>query len=902
MRVVLTSILLNPNFIILSSLLTTPRKAFLLSHFSFLISLNMRFLLTPLLLLICSLSMLAQNITGIVTDARTGEPLPEVYVHYKGEQGVKTNEQGRYSLPFKTKELVFTLIGYNQKTFTPKRARTLDVMLDEFESELKTATVVGKKKRYSRKNNPAVELMKKVIARKNMDALKAHDFYSLEKYNKLVLSLNNITENMTEWEWVQKNSFLLDHVETCNYTGKRILPISVDESVVREIYRKSTDTKKNIVLGQRANGINDIFATGDILNTMLQDCFTTVNINDDKVRLLQYPFISPLSTNYAIGFYRYFLMDTLNIDGRRCIDVAFTPNNPQDFGFSGHLYVMADSTYRVHRADITIPHRSDINFVETMRVVQEFETLPTGEQVLARDNMIMELSIIEGTQSMQIKRTTEYSNFSFETIADKEFDFKGDQREDYNARVQNAQFWEARRPAELTDSEEGMESFVHKMQQLKGYKVFIWIAKAFVENFVETSTDPKKPSKVDIGPINTIFSQNFVEGYRLRGSFQTTANLHPNLFFKGYAAYGFDDHCWKGSGEFTYSFIPKVYMPHEYPHNKITVGYYNDVVSPSDKFMTTDKDNVFTSFKWTPVEHMLYTEYWRTSYTREFENGFSYSLAAKVQKDRPTARLFYQPLNTGIVSADKQNHIHDLRATEATVSLTYQPGVKWVNTKQRRVATNNDAPKLTLQHSFGFKGLLGSDYTYNFTEVGIYKRFWTPAWGRIDTQLKVGAQWNRVPFPYLIVPAANLSFIKDDNTFSLLRNMEFLNDRYAALFCSWELNGKILNRIPLIKHLKLREYFGFSALWGDLTSKNNPMLEQNAGRHDLYYFPGTFDAAGNFTTITTMMDRKRPYVEAYIGLYNILKFFNIEYVRRLNYLDDPNTKRWGIRGRFVVTF
>ena len=595
----------------------------------------MRSLLTYFLLLTCSLSMLAQKISGTVTDARTGEPLPYVNVYYKGERAVQTNEKGQYSIPFKAGELTFSFVGYNAKTFTPKRARTLDVMLEEFETEIQTATVVGKKKKYSRKNNPAVELMKKVIERKNLGALKAHDFYSLEKYNKLVLSINNITDNMTEWEWAQKHPFLLDHVETCNYTGKRILPISVDESVVREIYRKSTDTQKSIVLGQRANGINDIFATGDILNTMLQDCFTTVNINDDKVRLLQYPFISPLSTNYAIGFYRYFLMDTLNIDGRRCIDVAFTPNNPQDFGFSGHLYVMADSTYRVHRADITIPHRSDINFVETMRVVQEFETLPTGEQVLARDNMIMELSLIEGTQSMQIKRTTDYSAFSFAPIADKEFDFKGDQREDYNARVQNAQFWEARRPGELTDSEEGMESFVQKMQQLKGYKVFIWIAKAFVENFVETSTDPKKPSKLDIGPINTIFSQNFVEGYRLRGSFQTTANLHPNLFFKGYAAYGIDDHCWKGSGEFTYSFLPKAYLPHEYPYNKISVGYYNDVVSPSDKFMTTDKDNVFTSFKWTPVEHMLYTEYWRAGYTREYENGFSYSLSAKDRRTAP---------------------------------------------------------------------------------------------------------------------------------------------------------------------------------------------------------------------------------------------------------------------------
>ena len=143
----------------------------------------MRYLSSILFLLLsCSLSVIAQKISGIVTDARTGEPLPYVNVYYKGERAVQTNEQGQYSLPFKTKELTFSYVGYNTKTFTPKRARVLDVMLEEFETSLETATVVGKKKKYSRKNNPAVELMKKVIERKNLDALKAHDYYSLQKH------------------------------------------------------------------------------------------------------------------------------------------------------------------------------------------------------------------------------------------------------------------------------------------------------------------------------------------------------------------------------------------------------------------------------------------------------------------------------------------------------------------------------------------------------------------------------------------------------------------------------------------------------------------------------------------------------------------------------------------------
>lgn len=851
-----------------------------------------------------TLCAVAQKLTGVVTDARTGEPLPFVNVYYKGGRiGVQTDESGQYSITFHPDELYFSCVGYETKRFTPKRAREFNVMLEQNELQLGTAVVTGNRKKYSRKNNPAVELMKKVIEKKNLGKLTQHDYYSFERYNKLILSINNISDSIENVKFIRNNPFLSQHVETCNYTGKRILPISVEETVENEYYRKSTDSHKRTILGKRSNGINDLFATGDILNKMMQDCFTTVNINDEKVRLLQYPFISPLSTNYAIGFYRYFLNDTLVVEGKKCIDVSFTPNNPQDFGFSGHIYVMADSTYRVHRADITIPKRSDINFVESMRIVQRFEELPSGEQVLEEDHMILELSLIEGTPSMQIKRSTTYSDYSFDPIADEKFDVKANEVMDRNARIRNERFWQDHRTMALTDSEENMQNFVHEMQKVKGYKAAIWVMKAFVENFVETSTDPKRPSKVDIGPINTIFSQNFVEGYRIRGSFQTTANLHPQFFFKGYAAYGIDDHSWKGSADFTYTLEPKEYLPHEFPGSKIMLSLYEDVVSPSDKFVSTDKDNVFTSFKWTDVEHMLYTRYARLSFLKEFENGFSYSLGAKVQRDVPTAKLFYQPLAEETTPlADANRNIHSLHSSELSIGLTYQPGVTWVNTKQRRIATNDDAPKFTFQHSMGLKNVLGSEHNYNFTEVGIYKRFWTPAWGRIDTYLKAGAQWNRVPYPYLIVPAANLSFIKDDNTFSLLRNMEFLNDRYASLYVTWDLNGKIFNRLPLIRHLKLREYFGVSALWGDLTNKNNPFLAENQGDSRLYYFPGKFNEDGTFQSISGTMTHKKPYVEAFVGVYNILKVFNLEYVRRLTYLDDPTTDRWGIRGRFVITF
>ncbi len=855
------------------------------------------------LFITAALSVAAQKVTGTVTDEKTGEPLPYVNIYYKGLRGVQTDVNGRFEINFKRAALCISYVGYKTKVINLKTTEHLNIRLEEIDNVFREAVVKAKKEKYSRKNNPAVELMKKVIAAAKKSDLHQHDYVSINQYNKLVLALNDVKPERLEEGMFKKYPFLKDHVEPCNLTGRLILPISVDETVSRNIFRKRTNTEKTIILGQRSNGLNDLFNTGDIMTQMLQDCFTTVDLYENEVRLLQYPFTSPISQKSAINFYRYYITDTLDVDGERCIDVSFTPNNAQDFGFSGHLFVLADSTYRLKKADLGIPVRSDVNFVEEMRVLQEFISLPSGEQVLKSDNMIVQLKVAKFIQKFMVRRTTEYSDFSFEEIPDKTFKFRGDQLTDANAMMQTEEFWNRHRPEALSKSEDEMSGLIRKIQNIKGFKPVMWVAKAFIENFVETSVNPEHPSKVDIGPVNTMISQNFIDGLRFRVSAQTTANLSPHLFLRGYAAYGCKDKRWKGLGEVTYSFNKKAYLPREFPVNNLTFTYNNDVMSPSDKFLPTDKDNVFTSFKWTKVEHMQYYRYYKLFYDREWENGLRFNVALRTQTDEPTGALFYQPL--GGSDTPDSNHDGDVRkftTSDVTVGLRYQPGAKWINTKQRRIAANNDAPIYSLSHTLGVRGVFGSDYAYNFSEATIYKRFWLGSWGKMDAMLKGGIQWNQVPFPLLIMPAANLSYIMEDYTFNLVDNMEFLNDRYASLMFSWDMNGKIFNRIPLLKKLKWREFIGCNVLWGTLTDKNNPFLPQNQGNRNLYYFPCWQNADGTVDYLSRVMDKNTPYVEVIAGVHNIFKLFHIEYVRRLTYVDRPGTDKWGIRFMFRVTF
>lgn len=849
----------------------------------------------------------AQTVSGIVVDAKSGSPLPFVNVYYEGKGvGAATDENGNFSVPYRKGWNILTIssVGFKKMEIPISGPiENLKVRLEVNSQTIKGVSIKGKRKKYDRKNNPAVELMRKVIAAKKHSDLRRHDYFSYQKYEKRTFALNEFTEKVFDDEHFKKLPFLKERVETCPETGKLILPISVDETFSKRIFKKDGNIDKTIVEGRNSTGLNEFFNTGDIATTMIEDVFTDVDIYDNNIHVLQSEFVSPLSSSSGISFYRYFIADTLDVDGIRCIEVTFTPNNSQDFGFNGSLYIMADSTYRVHKATMNLPHNNAVNFVSDMYVSQEFETLPTGEQVIVNDNMIVQISVIGSFTKFHIKRDTYYSNYSLEEIPEKEFKFLGKERLLADAMMKDNKYWNSVRPEPLTEKESTMDDFLKKMESTKGFKFVLFVAKAFIENFVETSTDREKPSKVDIGPINTIFSQNFVDGFRLRMSAQTTANLNPHLFAKGYVAYGFKDHKWKGMGELTYSFNKKAYLPREFPVNNLTVTYQYDDASPSDIFMPTDKDNVFTSFRWTKVNHMNYVQKLRVLYEREWENGLRLTAQVKKESNEATAALFYQPLDgTGTPSPDKNLHINKFEMADVMIGLRFQPGATYINTKQRRIATNNDSPIFELNHTIGLKNVLGNDYTYNYTEAKVYKRLYLSSWGKIDTYVKGGIQWNKVPFPLLIMPAANLSYIKERETFSLIDNMEFMNDRFVSIMSGWDMNGKILNRIPLIRKLKWREYIGFNMLWGTLTDKNNPFLAKNAGDSRLFYFPGEFRKDGTFKYQSRVMDKNKPYFEVVAGIHNIFKILHVEYVRRLNYLDNPDIDKWGIRIMLRMTF
>ena len=838
------------------------------------------------LLLVSTLQLMAQQkITGRVID-EDGFAVSYASVQYRGHKiAVSSDSQGKFSIE-KHPGWVLTVsaLSYKSQTISVnEKMDFIEVKLKDDSHKLNEVVVKTKRGKYSRKDNPAVELMRRVIAAKKKTDLSNHDYYQYDKYQKITLALNDLKKEQLEGKFFSKRQYLLDQVETSPYNGKLTLPVSIDETVSQHIYRKDPKTEKDIIKGQQSNGIGQVIQTGEILNTALKDAFTDVDIYDDYVRLLQYPFPSPIGRT-GISFYHYYIEDTVYVERDLCYHLQFIPANSQDFGFRGELYVLADSSLHVKKCNLYMPHNTDVNYVKNMKIEQEYTRLDNGEWVLSKDDMIAELHVNSVLQDLLVVRNTRLTDYAFDELPKILFKGKAKVRHDMDAMNRDEAYWNKYRQVDLTKSESSMDSFIHRMENSKGFKYIIFFVKALMENYVEIGggTDGKK-STFDLGPVNTYISKNFVDGIRLRLAGRTMAALNPHFFWDGYAAYGTKSNDWYTGNIFTYSLNKKKNSPFEFPMRNLTFEVARDVTSPSDENLLHNKDNFFMTFRAATQDEMFLYHRQKLAFTYETDWGFRFNTSLRFQSNRTVGNLHYYHLDG--------TEVKKIRMTDLNVGINYNPGVTYVNTKQQRLPINLDSPEIGLSHTMGFRGFMGGQYHSNITKLSIYKRQWLGSWGYLDFHAIGQAQGNKVPFPMLILPPINLSYFEQETTISLMKDWEFLNDRQVFWALSWDMNGKLLNRIPLIKKLKWREWFAIKGVWGHLTDKNNPYLEKNQGDGRLFKFPKNSHVMND-----------TPYWECVAGVHNIFKFFSVEYVRRLTYLNNNNIDKWGIRFGFMMSF
>lgn len=827
------------------------------------------------------------QIRGLVYDSTDGRPVAGATISdFFGVVQAKADANGHFSVAKKVgQRLLITSVGYKSQELLieQKTGPTVTLFMEPDSFQLGEVTVRAKREKYSRKGNPAVELMRKVIAAKKLTSLKNKDYYRYTNYQRITAGFNDLKQEDLQYGIFKNRPWMNQHIEICPYNNKLTMPLMMEETVSERLYRKSPHFEKEIVHGHKISGVSNLFRTGNIVNIILKEFFTDIDIYDNQIRFLNHSFTSPIGRD-AIIFYHFYLTDTVVIDKDSCYQVDFIPANQQDFGFNGKLFILADSSYQVKRCEMSFPRRSDVNWVDRIKCVQEFVPLKNGDWVLGKDVMFAELMVVETAAKAFVSRNTTRSDFSFEALPDSLISGNRTTETVAESDLRTTDYWNTYRGGTLSSGELQVDSLVTKIEHIRGFNYMKMAMKALFEGFIETSSNTRK-SKFDVGPIYSLLSTNSYDGLRLRVGGQTTSRLHPHFFWKGYAAHALGSGGNYYNSQLIYSFNTPSYQPMEFPKRAITFESMRDVAMPSDKFQDWDKDNVFSAIKITDVNKLFLYNRQSLRLDYEYLNGFKLFGELKTEKVQPLGVIDFR-----LVSSNRL--LSNIRYSEGTLGLRFAPKETYFITKQQRWAINYNSPVVRLQHTMGFNSFLGGQYNYNYTELELSKPFWLPMnWGCIKGRALFGVQWNEVPYPLLIMPASNVSYFISEDMFDLINNMEFLNDRMASLSLGWDLNGKLFNRVPVLRKMKCREFLGVKCLWGRLTDKNNP--QKNRTSDILLYFP---DGSNN------VMNPDRPYWECSVGIHNLFHFLHIEYIRRLSYLELPTSNKRAVKFAFEFKF
>lgn len=818
-------------------------------------------------------------LTGVVVDSLTHEGLSYVAVFVEGKSaGTMTDENGRFSLAAKIPgdTLRFSMMGYSTKKVVASPLMTVE--LSPTGVTLNEVIVKPKKEKYSKKNNPAVDFLNRIRAASPLSDPKRHDYYNYDKYERINMAINDFDPDKN-YSWIGKKfNFLKDHLDYSEISGRPILNFLTKEKSSEVNYRKKPETTRETVLGLKQVGLDEMTSNKDGTREALEDAFREIDIYQNDVTLLQNRFVSPLSS-IAPDFYKFYLTDTVEVEGDSCVVLSFVPHTSETWGFIGKLYVPKnDSTMFIKQIELHLPHTINVNFLDAMSVRQKFEKAPDGSRFKKSDDMIIEFSVLPALPKLYTHRNTVYENHNFDRPGLEDQIFNGTPPEIIleGARDRDEAFWDNHRLVPLKKGEGSVEAMI---QRLRSVPLYYWTEKT-LKLLVMGYWHTGNPPKFDYGPVNTSISYNTAEGVRLRAGGMTTAYLSKRWFARGFVAYGFRDHKFKYRGEVEYSFRDKEYHSREFPvHSlRLTSLYLLDELGQNYTF--TNADNLFLSWKRLADTRVTYRRATMLEYTLELYNNFSVSAGASFERQEATRWI---PFTDGY--GNNFGHYNELMFN---VKLRYAPGEKFLQGTTHRSPINMDAPVIELMHTYAPKGVMGSMFTINRTEMRFFKRIWLSAFGYIDAVVKGGHSWSPSPYMNLCLPNANLSYTIQPESFALMNPLEFINDSYAQVDLTYWMNGLIFNHIPLIKKLKLREVINFKGLWGHLSHRNNPCYDKS-----LFVFPENVH-------ITLMSNV--PYMEISAGIDNIFRIIRVDSVWRLSYKHSFDAPDWGIRFALHFSF
>ncbi len=830
-------------------------------------------LLFALILLNTFFALAQTKVSGYVFD-EYNEPISFANVIFKGSTlGTITDENGKFYLESNDtwNALSVSFIGYETLNIplTKKVNYELKFTLKEEAGQLDAVVIVSGKQ--SKKNNPAIDLLRKIWEHKRKNGLSLYKQYEYDKYEKVEFDINTIDSALIKSKLFRGMEFVFDQVDTSRVTGKTYLPMFINEAVSKVYGDNIINKEKEVLKGNKNSGFSD----NQTIIDFVDDLYSDYNVYDNYLKFFDKSFVSPLSTT-GISTYNYVLSDSAFIDNKWCYNIIYYPRRKNELTFKGDFWV-ADSTYAIKEINLQASKSANINWVKDIYIEQEFEVLEDSLFLVKRDYMMSDFAFNKKEKSRGIygKRTTLFNNYQFDIEKDKKFYEEEVYNYDKDVYDRDDTFWADNRLEKLNKDEQGVYKMLDTLKTVKKFKRLYNLGSILSSGYIEFNTLP-----LDYGPIFSTFGYNQVEGLRLRVGGRTYFGRNDLWRLQGFLAYGFND------DKFKYGISGKWLLDKK--SRLIISGGNRRDVEQIGASLTTSTDVLGRSLASSSVvgtgANDKLTSINLTSLAVELEplRNVIFRLSGNyrtLESASPTFSLDYNT-STGVESEIKQ--------FETTLSLSYFPKRKMTGFGVERRNANDDFARVFAQVTRGDKSMFSSDFEYTKLQFSYIQPIQVGGFGRLTASVEAGKTIGEVPLGLLSVIPGNQSYFSIYNTFSQLDFYEFVSDTYTSVHLEHNFNGRLFSRIPFLRKFNLREIVSLRGVWGEISDENIAL-----------------NTTSNPNTIPLIAPSDKMYYEYSLGIGNIFKVFRIDFNFRGNYLDEiknPDARKFGITGTFGFYF
>jgi len=808
------------------------------------------------------------KIGGKVVD-ENGTALPFVNVIFlNSSEGTTTSEKGDFYLTsnknYKTAEVSY--IGYETLEVPLKSGDNLNMNIVLKEASESLSEVVIYQGKTSKKNNPAIDILRKIWENRRKNGVKEFDQYQYRRYEKLEFDLNSIDSALIESPIFNGMEFIFNDLDTNAFTGKAYLPIFLNEAVTK-VYGDNTNGQlREELLGNKNSG----FSENQTLISDLKNIYDEVDIYDNYLQFFDKSFVSPLSTT-GINNYNYVLKDSSFIGNKWCYNIVYYPRRKNELTFSGDFWVN-DTTWAVKKINLEMDESANINWVKGVYIEQEFDVLNDSVFLMTRDFFQADFSLRKKKDARGIygKRTVLYDNYEFNQKKTAEFYNRPVNKYQESKYDKADEFWKDNRLEPLSGDERGVYELIDTLQTVKAFNRIYDVTTSLATGYIEMNG-------FDYGPIYSTVGFNDVEGLRLRAGGRTYFGFNDLWRLEGYGAYGFKDN------QFKYGISGKVLLDR---NSRLTLSGGNrrdieqlgvnltnstDVLGRS--LASSSLINVGNNDKLSSINLSV------IALEIEPLKNFTFRVGASYRFLKPASPTFSLDYYMDEARTQTASNIHQ---TEISTIFSFTPGKETSGYGvERNVVNGGDFPTLFLNYSLGVKDILNSDFNYKKVQLFYNQPWMVGGFGKANISLEAGKTFGEVPLGLLSVVPGNQTYFQLYNTFSLLNFYEFVTDTYVAAHFEHNFNGRLFSRVPLLRDLNLREIVGIKGVWGELSDANKNL-----------------DASG----LELIAPNNEPYYEYSVGIGNILKFIRIDAHFRGNYFNNVDARSFGVTAAFGFHF